>query len=273
MQTPKNITRYACFGLLAVASCATEAVDFSMSGYGTVGFAKSDQNVGYQRHINSAGGFRRDTVFGAQFNAQFNDEWSATLQTKLTSSPTVDHALQAAISWAFVSYRPTDDLLFRVGKLRIPFYLNSETADVGTTFASARLPIEVYGTAATTDFTGASFAKTWTMNENELTLDGYWGQANTSWRFYARDPNNVFPTGGAAGEFFVPLAIEAKGLRLNLQQGENTFMAGMHYIDTRPRNGQSLGASTYIAAPATGCAPIPPLHLSATTTVLLRIVC
>ncbi len=263
MQTPKNITRYACFSLLAMASCATEAVDFSMSGYGTVGFAKSDQNVGYQRHISSAGGFRRDTVFGAQFNAQFNDEWSATLQTKVTSSPTVDHALQAAISWAFVSYRPTDDLLFRVGKLRIPFYLNSETADVGTTFASARLPIEVYGTAATTDFTGASFAKTWTMNENELTLDGYWGQANAPWRFYARDnntalsPNALTPT-GAAGEFFFPLAIEAKGLRLNWQQGENTFLAGIHYIDTRPRNGKPLGPSTYIAAPAAGCAPFPP---------------
>jgi hypothetical protein len=262
MLTLKKITCCTCLALLAATTGTTQAAEFALSGYGTVGFAKSDQNVAYQRHISSAGGFRRDTVFGAQLNTQFNSEWSATIQAKLASSPTVDHAMQAAVSWAFVSYRPTDDLLFRVGKLRIPFYLNSESADVGTTFANARLPMEVYGTAATTDFTGASFAKTWTINENELTLDGYWGQANAPWRSYARDnntalgPTNALTPTGAAGEFFIPLSIESKGLRLNLQQGENTFLAGIHYADTLPRNGKLLGPSTYIAAPAAGCAPV-----------------
>ncbi|MDD4963913.1 MAG: hypothetical protein PHI11_08360 [Gallionella sp.] len=253
MLTLKKITCCTYLALLAATTGTTQAAEFALSGYGTIGFAKSDQNVAYQRHISSAGGFRRDTVFGAQLNTQFNNEWSATVQAKLASSPTVDHALKAAVSWAFVSYRPTDDLLFRVGKLRIPFYLNSESADVGTTFANARLPIEVYGTAATTDFEGASFAKTWAINENELTLDGYWGKANAPWRLYARDPNNIFAPTSAAGEFFLPLTIESKGLRLNLQQGENTFLAGIHYADTKHRHGQSLGSSTLIPAP---CAPI-----------------
>ncbi|MDD2775662.1 MAG: hypothetical protein PHU06_06885 [Gallionella sp.] len=263
MLTLKKITCCTYLALLVATTGTTQAAEFALSGYGTIGFAKSDQNVAYQRHISSAGGFRRDTVFGAQLNTQFNNEWSATIQAKLASSPTVDHALKAAVSWAFVSYRPTDDLLFRVGKLRIPFYLNSESADVGTTFASARLPIEVYGTAATTDFTGASFAKTWTINESELTLDGYWGKANAPWRFYARDPNNQITPTGAAGEFFAPLTIESKGLRLNLQHGEDTYLAGIHYADTRHRHGQSLGPSTFIPAPAAGCAPIniPPAFI------------
>lgn len=245
----KKTIRYTFFGLLTAMSYGAQAVDFSVSGFGTVGYAQSNQAESYQRHINSTGSFRRDTLFGGQLNTQFNSEWSATVQAKLATSPTTDRGLQAAVSWAFLSYRPTDDLLFRVGKLRIPFYLDSENADIGTSFATARLPIEVYATSSTMDFQGLAFAKTWLIGENELTLDSYWGKTNSSWRFYARDPNNLLTPTGASGEFFSPLAMTSKGLRLSLQQGEDTYQAGMHFSSTTSR-GSNLGPSTYVPGAA-----------------------
>lgn len=262
----KNSARtFACL-LLGTASLSTQAVDFSLSGYGTVGYAISDQNYIYQRYIDNKGSFKRDTLFGAQLNAQLNPEWSATLQVQVAPPALLsdNQNWQPTITWAFLSYRPTDDWLFRVGKLRIPFYLNSENANIGTTYAAARLPVEVYATASTVDFIGASFAKTWQLNENEFILDGYWGNAdNESWRFYARDPGNILTKSGAAGEFFAPLAIESKGLRLSLNRDGNTFLAGMHFADTTARNGTTLGPSTYVPAPADGCAPIgiPPAFI------------
>lgn len=110
----------------------------------------------------------------------------------------------------------------------------------------------------------STIAKTWLLNENEFTLDGYWGNAmKQSWRFYARDPANILTNSGAAGEFFAPLETESKGLRLSLNRDGNTFLAGMHFADTKARNGTTLGPSTYVPAPADGCAPIgiPPAFI------------
>jgi len=241
----------ACL-LLSAASLSAHAVDFSLSGYGTIGYAQSDQEYAYQRFIDDNGTFKRDTILGAQLSARFDPEWSATVQAKLAPAADSDKTVKATLSWAFVSFRPTDDWLFRAGKLRIPFYLNSENADVGTTFTPARLPVEVYSTAATVDFVGASFAKTWQLNENELVLDGYWGKANdASWRFYARDPNGPpvqLTPDGQPGEFFAKLNTESRGLRLSLNRGENTFLVGIHRADTTPRDSPNLGPSTYVPA-------------------------
>ncbi|OZA26884.1 MAG: hypothetical protein B7X93_10155 [Hydrogenophilales bacterium 17-61-9] len=245
----------ACL-LLSAASLSAHAVDYSLSGYGTVGYAQSDQENAYQRFIDKNGSFKRDTVLGAQLSAQFDPQWSATLQAKLAPAADSDQDVKATLSWAFLSYRPTDDWLFRAGKLRIPFYLNSENADVGTTFTPARLPIEVYSTAATVDFVGASFAKTWLLKERELILDGYWGKANdASWRFYARDPNGPpvqLTPDGQPGEFFAKLNTESGGLRLSLNQGGNTFLAGIHRAVTTPRDSPNLGPSTYVLGPDVG---------------------
>ncbi|NDP48531.1 MAG: hypothetical protein GZ085_09130 [Sulfuriferula multivorans] len=248
-----RIHSLACL-LLSAASLSAHAVDFSLSGYGTIGYAQSDQDNTYQRFIDNKGSFKRDTVLGAQLSARFNPEWSATVQAKLAPAADSDQDVKATLSWAFVSFRPTDDWLFRAGKLRIPFYLNSENTDVGTTFTPARLPIEVYSTAATVDFVGASFAKTWQLKDNELVLDGYWGKANdASWRFYARDPYNplnpLLPQltpDGQSGEFFAKLNTESKGLRLSLNQGGNTFLVGIHRAETTPRDSTNLGPSTYV---------------------------
>lgn len=255
----RNDARTLAYLMLGTVSLSTQAVDFSLSGYGTVGYAISDQNYAYQRYIDSKGSFERDTTFGAQLNTQFNHKWGATVQAKIAPPELQnnDQKWQPTLTWAFLSFRPHNDWLFRAGKLRIPSYLNSENANIGSTYTAARLPVEVYATSSTVDFVGASFAKTWLLNENEFILDGYWGKAeHQSWRLYARDPGNPRSKGGAPGEFFAPFALESKGLRLSLNSSGNTFLAGIHFADATARKSVTLGPSTFVLAPAGGCAPI-----------------
>ena len=66
-----RIYSLACL-LLSAASLSAHAVDYSLSGYGTIGYAQTDQDNTYQRFIDKDGGFKRDTVLGAQLSAQFN---------------------------------------------------------------------------------------------------------------------------------------------------------------------------------------------------------
>ncbi len=153
------------------------AAEVSISGFGTLGYAVSDKEYAYQRFIDDNGTIRRDTVFGLQADVKINGQFSMTLQGKIAPSDKDDKNWDPVLSWAFLSYRPTNDWLFRLGKLRVPIYLNSESMDVGVTYDMARLPAEMYSMAPANDFVGASFSKTWNACIGDLMLDGYWGKA------------------------------------------------------------------------------------------------
>jgi hypothetical protein len=228
-------------GVLAASLMTGSALagDISFSGFGTLGYAQSDQSYNYQRFINKSGTFARDSVLGAQADIKLNEQWGATVQAKLAPSLHDDNKWDPTLSWAFISYRPSDDWLFRAGKLRVPLYLNSENMDVGTTFDFARLPTEMYSVAPTTDFTGLSFTKTWELGSGDINLDGYWGSAKSHWRFFTRD--DISALGGPArGASFVPITTEAKGLVLTAQIDDNRFRAGVHTTVTKNSDGDAF---------------------------------
>lgn len=234
-----NVPRAMLCGAALFSVSPVLAADVSLSGFGTIGYAKSDQSFDYLRHISKSGTFITDSVFGAQMDASFTTEWNATVQAKLAPALGIDNRFEPTISWAFLSYRPNNDWLIRAGKLRMPFYLNAENLDVGVTYDAARLPTELYSFSPTMDFNGASFVKSWDFDDTELNLDGYWGRTTTPWRIYHRD---------AATPDFVDINIEARGLLLSLNRNEDIYRAGFHNGDLTLKNG---GAFTPDLIPVT----------------------
>lgn len=235
------------------------AADFSVSGYGTIGYARSDQSYTYQRFINDKGTFDRDSVFAVQTDARFNPNWSATVQVKMAPAPADDNRWQPTVSWAFVSWRPDNDWLLRLGKLRIPGYLNAENLDVGATFDFARVPTEISSILKTVDFTGASFNRSWSLDNGEWSLDGYWGKATPEWRNYYR---NSFPGVSTAGAFAREVKAESKGLALSYRTSNSTYIVSFHDVDVRRTDGQPWLASpvlvngSYYSAQASRGAPM-----------------
>lgn len=213
------------------------AADISLSGFGTIGYAQSNQDYDYQRFVNKQGGLKRDSVLGVQMDGKLGDEFGFTLQGKLAPSMNSDSGLDGTVTWAFLSWRPTNDWLVRVGRLRIPAYLNSENMDVGATFDFARLPAEVYATVQTTDGDGVFVGKTWNVDDYELTLNGYWATAKMDFRYYRRD--DMLPL-FSSGAYFVPVKSTARGLILTAQRDDNTFRIGAHDTETRIANDQLL---------------------------------
>lgn len=201
------------------------AGDISISGFGTAGYARSDRPYAYLRYIDDQGTFNRDSVLAVQVDAQIMPAWSATAQLKLAPAVDHDHQWEPTLAWAFVSWRPNNDWLLRLGKIRVPGYLNSENMDVGTTYEYARLPAEVYSVSPTYDFTGVSFNKTFSLEDSELILDGYWGKANTKWRGYFREG---VPGLMSAGPQSGPIKITSKGLVLSWHRNDDTYLASLH---------------------------------------------
>jgi hypothetical protein len=223
--------------LLALLQGPVLAQDLSVSGYGTLGFARSDRDFVYQRHIDRDGTFNRDSVFGVQGDLRFSPQWSATVQLKAAQSLKRDDRWEVIPAWAFVAWRPGDDWLIRAGRMRVPLYLHSESMDVGVTHDMARMPAEMYAIVPSTDYDGATVAKTWWLDSGELSADLYHGTVGTTARFWLRDG---LPPARAAGARFEDVDVRSSGLVLTWRQPESTWRVGMHRTRTKRQSGEGL---------------------------------
>lgn len=154
------------------------AVDFALTGFGTVGYAISDEKFRYLRYIDDDGTFKVDSLVGVQMEAQFSPQWGATLQVVASAPRSRDEGIEAKVRWAFLSYRPDNDWLLRVGRLRPPFLVHTQNAEVGVTYDQARLPVEFYSISPVYDVDGAAVTKTWALDDAEINVDAYGGTSN-----------------------------------------------------------------------------------------------
>lgn len=225
-------------GFLAMAALAGSlpagAAELSVSGFGTAGYAVSDQGYKYLRFVDDSGTFKRDSILGAQVDAKFGDGFGLTLQGKVAPSMKSDKNEVASVSWAFLSWRPSNDWLVRLGRVRVPIYLYSENMNVGTTFDFAQLPVEVYSSAQTTDGDGVDASKTWNIGEDELTLHGYVVSAKTHYRFFLREDIPVLSL--SSGAFFVPVKMDMHGMVLTWLRAEDMYRFGIHAGDVNITN-------------------------------------
>ncbi|MGB4497475.1 MAG: hypothetical protein WBI40_02150 [Methylococcaceae bacterium] len=221
---------------------ATAATDFSLfgadvslSGFGTAGFGISDQSYKYQRFVNNDGTFKRDSVLGGQIDIKLNNEFSITAQVKLAPSINSERDVDPMLTWAFLSWRPTNDLLFRGGRLRVPFYLHSETTDIGETFDFARLPVEVYSVSPLANIDGLSGNKTWNFDAGELTLSGYVGELENDVRL---SPYNQPPLSAPAS--YMQIDTKSYGLVLTFEHDDDIYRIGAHDSFSRRHDGQGM---------------------------------
>lgn len=220
---------------LLATTCAAQA-QVSATGFGTIGYTVSDRPYSYQRFVDNAGTFNRDSVLGLQIDARINEQFSFVVQGKLSPSTKNDSGWDPTLTWAFLAWRPDNDLLLRLGKVRVPFYLNSANLDVGVTYDPAQLPPELYSISPTNETNGFSFSKNWAASDTDINLDGYWGVSNSYWRFHVRDDLTALG-GPPANNVFVPTRIDSKGLALTLTRNENTLRFGYHRASVSKRDG------------------------------------
>ncbi len=251
MRTLKPFLRLLAAAPLAAGALPSVADDISVSGFGTLGYAVSNRPYIYQRFIDDRGTLNRDSVFAVQVDARIAPRFTATAQLKLAPDTADESRWLPKLAWGFVSWRPADDWLLRVGKLRVPFYLNAENMDVGVSFDYARLPVEMYSLSPTSDFTGLALARSWDAGEGELSLEGYWGKARTYWRQYVRDGVPGFVEQGVA---YGALDVVASGLVLTYRgQNANAYRFGVHRAKVRLASGDN-----WIDQPGLVSPPIAP---------------
>ena len=216
-----HIIRFWVVLLLSSSGINAQAFEYTLSGFGTLGYAVSDNDITYQRYIDNDGTLMRDSLFGLQLDAQFNDTWSATTQVILTPSTDDDNAVAPQLKWTMISYRPTNDWLIRLGRISLGGLLNQQNLDVGVSYDMVRLPNEVYLLSSSYDFDGVSVAKTWNATDYEVTLDASFGTQNRDYRSYFN---------GSDKPSFYSGDVTAGGLVLTITDYDQAmYRAGYHY--------------------------------------------
>ena len=240
----------AMVGLLACVPAP--AVDLNFTGFGTLGYARSDQDFRYLRYIDNGGTLKADSLVGVQAEVQLNPQWGMTLQAVGGAPSNRDSGMDAQLRWAFVHFRPENDWLFRAGRLRPPIFIHTQNSEVGVTYDQARLPVEVYSLTPSFDFDGGAVTKTWELQSAEVNLDAYWGKSKIKFRFYQRD---------AAQEEYIPLKLESKGVVLSYSTDSILVRGSAHQVAVENDGGPqfvSTFAPNPIVAPFPPFPPLPP---------------
>ncbi|WP_282176928.1 hypothetical protein [Vibrio nereis] len=160
---PKNNTisfaRSVLFVTLLASSTYSQAAQWSVSGFGTLGYTyESEDNIAYLRDNTQTadpdddGTFMSDSNLGLQVDATFNWRWSATAQVLLNNS--VDYDLEDITELAFVRYTPSANWSFRAGRIGISAYAAADSRHIDYAHLWVRPPQELYGSVSFNNLDG-----------------------------------------------------------------------------------------------------------------------
>ncbi len=239
----------ASLAAVILTSCWTiaAAVDLQVTGFGTAGYARTfEHDLTYLRYIDHDGSFKTDSLVGVQAEVQLNPLLGATVQAVASAPRTRDDGYEAKVRWAFVSVRPANDWLLRVGRVRPPVFINTQNAEVGVTYDAARLPAEVYSLSPVYDVDGAAVTKTWNPEGADISLDGYWGKADVKYRahYQADPPARYFPE-----------RITSTGIVLSHTSGALLLRGGFHYAELKA-TGSERFPEDFVPVPIPGAPPV-----------------
>jgi hypothetical protein len=153
----------------------------SISGFGTLGVAKSDTDVAQFVRYNQATGvgdswrLGLDTNLGLQASYKINDQISGTVQV-LTRKNT-SKSFTTDLTWAFLKYKVTDELNVRVGRVQLPTFLISDYQNVGYANTMMRPPIELYGQVPIENLDGLDLNYQHAFGDTNFTVQAGIGQA------------------------------------------------------------------------------------------------
>lgn len=131
-------------------STATSWPGVSLHGFGTLGFARvDDDNAQLVRDLSQPNGAdthwatKVDSLLGVQANIPFSPATEGVVQ--LVSRYHADSSYRPEVTWAFVRHDFSTDFSLRVGRLGTEFYMLGDSRLVGYSNLSVRPPPDFYG--------------------------------------------------------------------------------------------------------------------------------
>jgi len=208
----------ALMGLWALEVQATQPDMLDLSGFATLGVAVTDRNdtrfsrVGFDHPGDQNPDFGPDSVLGMQANWRLSPQAAAVLQVLSRESPRGSYTPRPTL--AFFSYQLDPALTLRLGRMRGPFFMFSDTIDINYAQPWIRSPIEVYGLNPYVDLDGVDLLYRTRSQNVDIEVHPYFGSSRI----------DVFEDGESRLKRIV-------GLNLALSSGDLSIHAGYSSAD------------------------------------------
>lgn len=154
-----------------------EAEKLKINGFMTAGVSYGDDKIEAGYEIDDNPNFRGDALAGLQFNYALGENSSAVVQ--LVSRSRGNESWETNAEWAYIDYGLAQNLDVRMGRLRIPLYLYSETIDVGYSYPWVRPPLQLYQTTLTS-YDGADMLYKFSTGGINHTLQPFAGSSTSN---------------------------------------------------------------------------------------------
>jgi hypothetical protein len=208
---------------IAPAQEAPSASGLRLSGFGTLGVLHADAPPGWgflredTQPLNS-GGTRLsvDTRVGVQANYALDERIELVAQVVLKDRVRGSRLLES-LEWAFVAYRPTPNMLLRVGRLNADIYMLSDLRNVGFAYPWVRPSVDYYGALPLSSIDGADISHTWDFGDVRWRVKAFVGAQSQ----VSTDAPRGEPTyrSDADSIFGASMSREAGGLTLRANVG------------------------------------------------------
>ncbi|MBB3119273.1 porin [Pseudoduganella violacea] len=171
----------AAVGLMQAQAATLGDDKLSISGFGTLGVAKSNTDDAQFARYNQAVGVADspriglDSNLGLQASYQFSDQLSGTMQvlTRKNTSP----QFTTDLTWAFLKYKINDETSVRLGRVVLPAFLISDYQNVGYANTMMRPPIEMYGQAPIENVDGVDVNWQHGFGDTNVTVQAFVGKS------------------------------------------------------------------------------------------------
>lgn len=172
----KSVHTTACIALCLGAVGAVNAQQdagssFTLSGFGTIGLARSSSDTAeYVRDLSQSHGLKRDwsgkidSVLGVQGNLRLDAQTEAVVQ--VISRYRYDDSHDPEVSWAFLSHNFSPDWQVRLGRLGTEFYMFSDSRLIGYSNTTVRPPPDFFAPLVFSYVDGADVSASTSLGTN-----------------------------------------------------------------------------------------------------------
>lgn len=180
----KNIKHHLLFFLFGITSLFALDVteNTTLHGFGTLGGSyNTNEHFLYRENVSSKAGSSDDfslathSKFGLQLDTNVNDQLKATIQGVTYQKEA--GKLQADLDWAYLKYSPTDYLNFKFGRMKIPFFIFSDSSNINYTNVWTHPPKEtVIASVPFSSYNGVEAEYLFSIGEHNISLQSYLGE-------------------------------------------------------------------------------------------------
>ncbi|KQQ47217.1 hypothetical protein ASF61_00745 [Duganella sp. Leaf126] len=226
----KQLLAAAILAAMATMQAHAGALDdgnLTISGFGTLGAAKSNSDTAQYGRYNQAEGagdsprLGVDTNLGLQATYKVNDWLSGTAQVLTRKGPEGNFGTE--LTWGFLKAKLSDEVSVRVGRVVVPTFLISDYQNVGYANTMMRPPIEVYSQNPIENSDGVDINYQHAVGDLNLTAQAFVGvsrgklyiASNTNRVVEYRAPDAGISLTGEYGPFLFRAAHARADLEIN----------------------------------------------------------